>query len=189
MILDIDYKNSNYPLSMYLVDNNMYFHKFRIIFFVIIVLLCYIQGCISSHNAQNDLTFNRLRLNDKYNIQAEQFVSKAHIIYQANQKKMFLKAVEFLNKALKLEPNYPQALKLRGMILTDLGYLEDAFDDFTKAIRLQPTSEMYTARARYMLISGNYLGASKDLHRALTLNPQCIEAKHLQDILIKKQKY
>ena len=77
------------------------------------------------------------------------------------------KALEYLDEALKIEPDYPQALIRRGLALSQLGYADDAFDDLTKAIRIEPSAEAYLSRGICLLQQGNTAGARKDLEEAL----------------------
>ena len=71
------------------------------------------------------------------------------------------------DEALKIEPDYPQALIRRGLALSQLGYADDAFDDLTKAIRLEPSAEAYLSRGICLLQQGNTAGARKDLEEVL----------------------
>ena len=59
------------------------------------------------------------------------------------------------------------ALIRRGLALSQLGYADDAFDDLTKAIRLEPSAEAYLSRGICLLQQGNTAGARKDLEEAL----------------------
>ena len=98
---------------------------------------------------------NPTGVSGKHDPQAEQLFAKAQ------------KALEYLDEALKIEPDYPQALIRRGLALSQLGYADDAFDDLTKAIRLEPSAEAYLSRGICLLQQGNTAGARKDLEEAL----------------------
>lgn len=103
----------------------------------------------------------------KHDPQAEQLFAKAHVLWKGETCTDPEKALEYLDEALKIEPDYPQALIRRGLALSQLGYADDAFDDLTKAIRLEPSAEAYLSRGICLLQQGNTAGARKDLEEAL----------------------
>lgn len=80
-------------------------------------------------------------------------------------------AIAFLNSALEIEPDYPDALLRRGLAFAQLGHPEDAFEDLTKAIRIVPTAELYAWRAQILLGEGMLKGALQDADEALRLGP------------------
>lgn len=79
-------------------------------------------------------------------------------------------AAAWLDAALEVQPDYAEALLWRGRALGESGYLEDAFDDLTRSIRLQPTALAYAERGLIGLRLGNDQGAERDLNRALNLH-------------------
>lgn len=106
-------------------------------------------------------------MSGKHDPQAEQLFAKAHVLWKGETCTDPEKALEYLDEALKIEPDYPQALIRRGLALSQLGYADDAFDDLTKAIRLEPSAEAYLSRGICLLQQGNTAGARKDLEEAL----------------------
>ena len=78
---------------------------------------------------------NPTGVSGKHDPQAEQLFAKAHVLWKGETCTDPEKALEYLDEALKIEPDYPQALIRRGLALSQLGYADDAFDDLTKAIR------------------------------------------------------
>lgn len=110
---------------------------------------------------------NPTGVSGKHDPQAEQLFAKAHILWKGETCTDPEKALEYLDEALKIEPDYPQALIRRGLALSQLGYADDAFDDLTKAIRLEPSAEAYLSRGICLLQQGNTAGARKDLEEAL----------------------
>ena len=88
---------------------------------------------------------NPTGVSGKHDPQAEQLFAKAHVLWKGETCTDPEKALEYLDEALKIEPDYPQALIRRGLALSQLGYADDAFDDLTKAIRLEPSAEAYLA--------------------------------------------
>lgn len=79
-------------------------------------------------------------------------------------------AVAWLDAALEVQPDYAEALVWRGRALGEGGYGEDAFDDLTRAIRLQASALAYAERGLIGLRLGNVQGAEHDLERALDLD-------------------
>lgn len=79
-------------------------------------------------------------------------------------------AIGWLDAALQIQPDYGEALIWRGRALSESGYLEDAFDDFTLAIRIRPSALAYAERGLTGLRLGNVPGAERDLERALSLD-------------------
>ncbi|MFQ9866515.1 MAG: tetratricopeptide repeat protein [Bilophila wadsworthia] len=109
---------------------------------------------------------NPTGVSGKHDPQAEQLFAKAHVLWKG-ETCTDPESAEYLDEALKIEPDYPQALIRRGLALSQLGYADDAFDDLTKAIRLEPSAEAYLSRGICLLQQGNTAGARKDLEEAL----------------------
>ena len=81
------------------------------------------------------------------------------------------KALDLLDKALRMDPLDAGALLLRSRALGDLGFLDDAFDDATKSIRLSPSAEAYATRGLLLQKRGQPEGAKRDLDYAEKLDP------------------
>ena len=109
---------------------------------------------------------NPTGVSGKYNPQAEQLFGKARVLWKNGETCSDPEAaLDSLDEALKLEPDYPQALIRRGLALSQLGYADDAFDDLTRAIRLEPSAEAYLSRAICLLQQGNTVGAAQGPRR------------------------
>ncbi|SHN65415.1 tetratricopeptide repeat protein [Desulfovibrio litoralis] len=80
-------------------------------------------------------------------------------------------AIALLNKVIQLEPNYAEAYLWRGLALSELTKWEEAFDDITKAIRLDPSAMNYAYRGLVSMHSGNTIGAQRDLDESIRINP------------------
>lgn len=80
------------------------------------------------------------------------------------------KAIEYLDKAVALDPAYAEAYTRRAMAKSDLDEYEGAFEDATKAVRLAPTAQAYAYRGLIFMRSNNFRGARKDYDRSLELN-------------------
>lgn len=111
---------------------------------------------------------NPTGVSGKYDPQAEQLFAKARILWKEGETCSDPEqAIDYLDEALKREPDYAQALIRRGLALSQLGYAEDAFDDLTRAIRLEPSAEAYLSRGLCLFRQGNTAGARADLEEAL----------------------
>ena len=81
-------------------------------------------------------------------------------------------AVSLLDKAIKADPLDAAPYLLRSRALADLGYLNEAFDDATKAIRLSPSAEAYANRGLLCLKQNHPKGAQRDFEYAVKLDPK-----------------
>ncbi|MBR3881111.1 MAG: hypothetical protein IKJ34_05925 [Mailhella sp.] len=81
-------------------------------------------------------------------------------------------AAGLLDKAIEADPLDPAPYLLRSRALSDLGYLNDAFSDATKAIRLSPTAEAYATRGLICLKQHQPRGAQRDFEYAEKLDPK-----------------
>ena len=80
------------------------------------------------------------------------------------------RALPLLDDAIKADPLDPAPYLLRSQALCDLGYLNDAFDDATKAIRLSPTAKAYAVRGFICLKQNHPKGAQRDFEYAVKLD-------------------
>ncbi len=81
------------------------------------------------------------------------------------------KALELLDKAIAIDPLDANARLLRSRALADSGYLDDAFDDATKSIRLKSNALSYATRAAILQKQNRLEGALRDLDYAEKLDP------------------
>lgn len=79
-------------------------------------------------------------------------------------------ALALLDKAIEADPLDPSPYLLRSRALSDLGYLNEAFDDATKAIRISPTAEAYATRGLICLKQNHPKGAQRDFEYAMKLD-------------------
>ena len=80
------------------------------------------------------------------------------------------KAIEYLNEAIRLKPDYVAAYNARGNAYEDLGQNQRAIQDYDTAIRLKPDYvEAYNNRGISYIISGNNLEGCSSLIRACEL--------------------
>jgi len=113
---------------------------------------------------------NPMGLSGKRNMEAEAAYARAHVLWDKRDVCSDPSlAVDILNKALRLEPEYAEAYLRRGLAKSDLRDWEGAFDDLSRAVRLNPTAEAYAFRGLVSMRGGNYLGARKDLDKSLSI--------------------
>lgn len=84
-------------------------------------------------------------------------------------------AIAALTKAIELNPNYGEALYIRGQCLFAKGDRDRALLDYDKVIELAPNApgveRVYNNRSVIRIAKGNTEGALKDLDKALEMNP------------------
>ena len=114
--------------------------------------------------------YNPMGLSGKRNAEAEAAYGRAHVLWDKKDVCSDPElAVQLLNKAIRLEPEYAEAYMRRGLARSDLRDWEGAFDDLSRAVRLNPTAEAYAFRGLVSMRGGNYLGARKDLDKSLSI--------------------
>lgn len=88
-----------------------------------------------------------------------------------------LKAVEYLNNALKLQPRDAEAYYNRGVAYDNLGQYKNAIKDYNQAIGLNPDyAEAYSNRGTIHNTTGKYQQAIEDFSEAIRLKPDDAEA-------------
>jgi tetratricopeptide (TPR) repeat protein len=86
-------------------------------------------------------------------------------------------AITHLDKAIRLSPNYTEAINNRGNAYNDLGEYRQAIMNFDRAIQLKPdyADALYNRGRSYIKLS-EYRRAIADLDRAIQLNPNLARA-------------
>jgi tetratricopeptide (TPR) repeat protein len=80
------------------------------------------------------------------------------------------KAIEYLNNAIKLQPDLATAYYNRGIAYSNLGRLQRAIEDYNEAIHLKPNdAEAYTNRGGAYFMQGNKKLFCRDVQKACTL--------------------
>jgi tetratricopeptide (TPR) repeat protein len=88
-----------------------------------------------------------------------------------------LKALDYLDQAVKADPEYHFAWSNRGYYHSKLGDNRVAIFDFSKAIELMPDDKMSFLNRGYTHIGmGDYESALRDIETALKLDPDYLEA-------------
>ncbi len=96
----------------------------------------------------------------------------------------YKRALEDFNKAVRLKPDYPEALVNRAQAYLELGQYAQALKDCNKVIRLMPHNEnAFNIRGNIYATLGQYQLAIKDYNRAISLNPDYANAYYNRGLL------
>ncbi|SBW09104.1 Tetratricopeptide repeat family protein [uncultured delta proteobacterium] len=137
----------------------------RNIFFIAAVCVI-LAGCGGKELAPH----NPMGLSGKLNAEAEASFARAHVLWDKRDVCSDPPlAVGLLDKAIALEPGYAEAYLRRGLAKSDMKDWDGAFDDLTKAIRLNPSAEAFAFRGLVSMRGGNHMGARKDFDRSLAI--------------------
>lgn len=86
-------------------------------------------------------------------------------------------AIEYLNQALAINPNYYDAYHSRGFAKSHLDDKEGAIADYNQALKINPqAAKTYNNRGGCHQNLGNYLEAIEDCKRALQIDPNLKQA-------------
>jgi len=99
--------------------------------------------------------------------EAELLFAKAHVLWKGDSCTEPQEAVAILNEVIAKYPDFAAAWAYRGLAFSELGKREEAFDDLTKAIRLEPRAEYYADRGLVSLRAGVLSAARRDLDYSL----------------------
>ena len=87
-------------------------------------------------------------------------------------------AIEALNKALSIKPDYTDAHYNMGIALQAAGKLEEAVETYNKALTLKPDyAEVYCNMGVVLQANGKMEEATEAFNKALIFNPNLHEAK------------
>ncbi len=115
--------------------------------------------------------------------EAERFYGKAHVLWGSAEICSNPElAIEYLDEAIRLEPDYAEAYMRRGMALSERGYAEEAFDDLTHAIRIAPSPDAYAYRGLALLRQGDAKGARQDFDEAIRLDSSAYRAWNFRGV-------
>ena len=99
--------------------------------------------------------------------EVELLFAKAHVLWKGDNCAEPREAVRMLDEVIAKDPDFATAWAYRGLAYSELGKREEAFDDLTKAIRLDPRAEYYTDRGLASLRGGLLAAARRDLDYSL----------------------
>lgn len=95
-----------------------------------------------------------------------------HYSWIKMDKEEFEKAIEFLNIAISLNPNYSEGYFFRGVCYGKLNMLTNALNDFEKSISISPESEEDYYNIGYIYHKmGDYSSAIEYFNKAIKINP------------------
>lgn len=110
-------------------------------------------------------------------------------IYLFNEE--FSKAIEYLNKAIDLDENFPHYYYLLGMVYQTQENWRRAIDEFQTAVKLEPKNSIYVEElGRTYVLTGNFHEGEKLLKKAWRLDLQNLGAGvELAGVLFSLGKY
>jgi Tfp pilus assembly protein PilF len=97
----------------------------------------------------------------------ERLFARAHALWKGENCAEPQEAARMLSEALDMDPDFAAALAYRGLAYSEMGKRDEAFDDLTQAIRLDPRAEYYAYRALASLRGGVFSAARRDLEYSL----------------------
>ena len=149
------------------------------------LLLALFSGCALLESPPDPpKPFNPSGVSGKFDPEAERLFGKARVLWgRAEVCSNPELAVEYLDEAIRLEPDYAEAYLRRGMALSEQGYADEAFDDLTRAIRLAPTPDAYAYRGLALLRQGDMKGARQDFDEAIRLDSDTSRAWNFRGAL------
>jgi tetratricopeptide (TPR) repeat protein len=106
----------------------------------------------------------------KRSAEVELLFTKAHVLWKGDNCADPLEAVRILDEVIAKDSDFAAAWAYRGLAHSELGKREEAFDDLTKAIRLDPRAEHYADRGLASLRGGIFFVALRDLDYSLKKN-------------------
>jgi len=108
------------------------------------------------------------------NESAEDLINKAKLLLNGKQNNDKKKAIEYLDKAIKLQPNNAVAYNRRGIVYFHLSQYQQAIENFNKAIILKPDfADAYVNRGNLYFIQGNNELGCRDAQKGCELG-NCI---------------
>jgi len=103
---------------------------------------------------------------------AVEWVKKALALWVGENITDPLKAIEYLNHAITLQPKFADAYGLRGLVYAKLGQYQRAIEDLSEAIRLNADDAVsYKNRGVAYTKLGQHQRAIEDLSEAIRLKP------------------
>ena len=103
---------------------------------------------------------------------AVDWFEKAGALWNGEKHTNTEKAIEYLNNAIKLNPDYVEAYCNRGTAYNNLGQYQRAIEDFSKAILLKlDYADAYNNRGFSYSGLGQYQRATEDFNESIRLQP------------------
>ncbi len=93
------------------------------------------------------------------------------------EKRDYMEAIVYLNKAIEMDPKYAQAYLVRANIKSEFEDFHGAMKDYNQALEYNPKmAEAYFERGNAKMKLQDYYGAIADFSSTITLNENHIEA-------------
>ena len=103
------------------------------------------------------------------------------------QTKQFIKAVDFLTKALKINPNDAACYSNRGVALKELELLEEALTSYDQAISIKPDyAEALSNRGNVLLELNRFEEALATCEKAICIKPDYADAHYNRGIALQE---
>lgn len=136
-----------------------------------LALLCF--GCASASPEEKAPPRDLAGFAPGLNKDAQNLYAKARILWNTDEHCSNPElALEYLEVAIALEPEYADAYMRKALAASQLGEWDEAFADSSRAIRLEQKADNYALRSLIFMREGNYLGAAQDLERARSIDPK-----------------
>ena len=84
--------------------------------------------------------------------------------------------IKSYNKSIKLDPGFSYSYSHRARAFSSLYRYEEAINDYSKVIELNPCDNVHEERARIFNFLERYEDAINDCKQAIKLNPDYAEA-------------
>lgn len=85
------------------------------------------------------------------------------------------------NETIRLNPGFPNAYRMRGIIYLNTVRYTDAVNDFSRFIELAPENPAgYANRGSALLHLGSYEKAEADLNKSIVIDPACAECYYIR---------
>ena len=108
---------------------------------------------------------------------ASEWLEKEKALWNGKQYTDPKKAIEYLNNAIKLQPNNAETYTHRGDAYYNLGQYQQAIENYNKAIGLkQDYAKAYNDRGGTYINLGQYQQAIEDFNKAIRLQPDSADA-------------
>ena len=119
-----------------------------------------------------------------YSETAREYFKFAKFSYDAQN---YGKALDFINKAIEVDPTYVNGFLLRAEIHFRLGEFGEVIRDITRAFNLDENAnktlaDFHLLRGRAYYNMKDIHGAINDIHYSLSLNPDNADAHFINDV-------
>jgi tetratricopeptide (TPR) repeat protein len=143
----------------------------RKIFILIFLVSAFLYSCSESNNT------------------AEDWINKAQKSWDGQQYTEPRKAIEYLNKAIQLQPNNADIYNKRGTAYYNLGDYQRTVEDDSEAIRLSPGyADAFNNRAGAYVKLEKYKEALEDYNQAIRFKPEYAIFHNNRAVVYLKQK-